>query len=332
MPDQRLDIGTGRGGETGRVPPGAELGYAARLRARGHWPPGRTGRDGRGPITATPYLVVPAVPGDDGTRPLSAHHALDTQGVEIVDAAGTVVQGRPMAGQTYTLRCRVANLGVASAYGGIVEFYLVQPAVLLQVAGIAGATLPVKGYAGFVAMAGQTVMVACPNEWTPADEAETTNSVVVHAYDAFMDRLTTRFDARADRHVARRDCVPVFAGVWTGVAHATAGAPGDVEMRLEVGQNGLSVAMAAFEATGAPPTLPSDPQQSASGTITDSPQGGYVDLIAQTFVEPAHAVYTQDTWRLMLSTPDLVHVEHHRAWPGHPVRLPRTLAADLMRP
>ena len=191
----------------GRVRPGEMLGYVERLRQQDLWPVASIKYD-RGDPVATPYLVVQVAPDENGVRQLAGDIALHNPNVEILDGAGTPV-AKPVKGTPYTLRCTVRNLGAISAYAGLAEFYVAAPSFVDQAAVTFGARMRAVGYAGFVALPGTDSVIDCPVSWTPGSDQEAASSVLVQVYDPFTNPLSYPFDAREDRHVGRRDSVPV---------------------------------------------------------------------------------------------------------------------------
>jgi hypothetical protein len=297
------------------VKPGQPLGYVDKLKGRGLWPPkrvrkrGKNGDDGqheKGPTT-TPYLVVPAVPGDPGVRPISGQQALYNRSVQIIDGFGNPVLS-PVSGSTYRLRCRVTNRGGAGAYGGIIEFYVAPPATLDNAATTPGATLPAKGYAGFVAAPGATVVVDCPHTWTPTAAGEATNTVEVQAYDAFVDQVTHRFDARRDRHVGRRDHIPDFSGVWEGMESGNTIHGTPTRIRIVVTQDYLNVSAGFYEEVGG--GIPASPQSSASSAIF----AGQALFAAIEYIGPSNApqAFAESHWTVSLTPTGLLHFTHHK--------------------
>ena len=185
--------------------PGLELRFVNKLREKGFpWPlpPNDSGpsRDPRRPAL-TPYLVIPAKAGDVGVRSGNDEPVFLNGGVQILDAKTKEPVFSPIVGTAYTLACQVANLGSLGSFGGIMEFY-VGAATDFDAAAKNPQTMPAIGYEGFSVNPGETKIVECRNRWTPVTGVEKT--ILVHAYDAFSDRMISRFDALSDRHVGRR--------------------------------------------------------------------------------------------------------------------------------
>jgi len=101
---------------------------------------------------------------------------------------------------------------------------------------------------GFVVMPDASVTISCRRKWKPADDAEASSSLVVHAYDALLDPPTRRFDARSDRHVGRRDSIPDFSGTWNGLQYVAPGPLGRGYLyRVVIEQTGAAVNVTIFE-------------------------------------------------------------------------------------
>lgn len=163
------------------------------------WPLDPPAVDDRAP-TATPYLVIRANAGDNGSRPLPGGVAGHSGGIEVVDSGGTVVP-TAAAGQTYKLRATVSNLGATASYAGLADFY-VATRNQIKAARSAGRTLPAQGRTGFVVRAGASVVVESPTPWTPAHATEAADGVLVHVFDLLLDPLGAPFDWVGNRHVA----------------------------------------------------------------------------------------------------------------------------------
>jgi len=300
----------------GWVKPGEPLGFVERLRKRGMWPL-PVGRHSQHPRkVVTPFLIVPAFPGDTGgPRQLGAQQPLHFTAVEIVDSNGHPT-ATPAIGQAYILRCHVNNRGSAAAYGGIAEFYVAQPSDFDQAATIPGARMPAKGYTGFVVMADASVIITCPNRWMPATGLELTSSVLVHAYDPFIDPLRLPFDARQDRHVGRLD-LSDFRGNWQGIEHTPLPPPPPpgkpipaavaFQIRLIITQVSLNVNVSIFQEIKLGQGLPANPQHVVTGRITS----GQAQLNYNDAPTPKVQPTRFDRWTLTLPNADTLHFEHH---------------------
>jgi|SRR5450755_510620 hypothetical protein len=302
------------------VKPGKPLGYKKRLQKQRNWPPKRREIDGK---TVTPYLVVPAITGDFGIRPLPPNHALFNDSIEIVDEKGSTVIA-PVLERTYTLRCRAFNFGATGAYGGMAEFYIGKAADFDARVASPGTTMPIFGLAGFADVPGASTTITCPNKWTPASATETESTIVVEVYDAFIDRVTNPFDAINDRHVGRRDFIPDFSGTWNGVETLNASPPEDFPIKMVITQSGINVNVSIFEqvAGGLPPI----PQTVGSSTISS----GQIQLSVTLNIQGSP--FTSNLYVLSLSDPATLHFTHfkHFLIPGDP-RPNQDLHGDLKR-
>jgi hypothetical protein len=205
--------------------PGEPLGFVASLQERGLWPPrlhDREGNNNDDRKATTPFLVIPTTLADNGLRPQPNSITFHSKGVWIEDLGGTVVTA-PVLGGEYRTKCRIRNMGAFPAYGGMADFFVNTPTVFTSVAG-SNATLPSLGHTGFSLIQGQEMVITCPNLWKPATTDDLISSMVVHVYDLFADKISSRFDARNDRHVGRHDFSPdLYVRDWTdsGIVHDT---------------------------------------------------------------------------------------------------------------
>lgn len=164
--------------------------------------PGEGG--GSGPI-ATPFLVIPAGPGDDGQRPLPLSQAISNQGI-----LSPIVIGLNWNDISLQLLCVVSNAGAVGSTG-LAEFYVgdqfsiwypghegLTPAQVQANAQLIGRTT-------FVVPPGATITVACQQLWKPGNFEAAQKGVLVQISDPITDPLTRPFDAVNDRHVARND-------------------------------------------------------------------------------------------------------------------------------
>jgi hypothetical protein len=323
-----------------QVPPGEPLAFTRELTKRKQWPPTRIKRTHGDAPPAMPFIVVQADSADDGTRPIDPERAVHSTAIEVVDAAGALVE-YPVPGTAYGLRATVRNRGPAAAFAGVAEFFAAGEAF---------------GIEGFVAPPGASVTVTCRRTWTPADPAAAAAPIVVCAYDALLDRPVKRFAPSEDRHVAQRDVLADFSGTWNGLAFfANAPRGAGTMYRVVVDQDGPAVDVSIFEQVGAPPpstpgprptlgsptltplgtatpghtsTLPAAPQLSGKATVI----GDRVDLslVGLNFTPPVP--FTNDDVTLTLTDPDTLHVTQHETFvdPTDP-RGPIDLIADLRR-
>jgi hypothetical protein len=323
-----------------QVLPGEPLAFTRELTRRKEWPPTRIKRRHGDAPPAMPFIVVQADSADDGTRPIDPQRAVHSTAIEVLDAAGALVE-YPVPGTTYSLRVSVRNRGPAAAFAGVAEFFVGDEAF---------------GVEGFVAPPESSVTVTCRRGWTPADPAAAAAAVVVCAYDALLDRPVKRFAPSEDRHVGQRDMLADFSGTWNGLAFfANAPRGRGLLYRVVVDQDGPAVDVSIFEEVGAPPptpgprpvlaspptltapgiasplpttTLPAQPQLSGKSTVV----GNRVDLslVGLNFTPPVP--FTNDEVTLTLTDPDTMHITQHETFvdPTDP-RGPIDLVADLRR-
>ena len=285
--------------------PGETLGYAQELRRQRRWPPAKAKpwRDTENQPAATPFLVIPALPGDAGARPLQGSEAVFADGVHAVDAAGSPVP-TPLAGTTYTLRATVRNLGATAAYAGLANFYLASPEELDHAAATPGAILPAQGRTGFVLLPNQTITINSPNPWTPATADAASSSILVQAFDLLTDTLLHPFDSRVDRHVGRRDMLPDFAGTWDGTFSLVGVLiPGNFQIRISITQSGRTINCSFFVQVGG--SLPNNPQDTGTATIN----GTQAALLTS---EPGGFT---NNWVLSLADPNTLHLTNERTFP-----------------
>jgi hypothetical protein len=199
------------------VKPGQQLNFTRELKERGMWPPRLHNKDDkhnngqdRKP-TATPFLFIPVVPTDTGTRPLPNSAILHSQGIWIETAGvpGLAVDF-PAIGGNYIVKCRIVNIGAFASYGGLAEFYVSKPATLNAMAASHTAAAPALGRTGFSLLPGESTVVTCPNAWHPNTPEELQSGILVQAYDFIKDNVVLRYDAQGDRHVGRHDFTSDF--------------------------------------------------------------------------------------------------------------------------
>jgi hypothetical protein len=166
------------------------------------------GNGGQKGPTATPFLVIPAVAGDNGARPIPVAAATSNMSIQ---AGITPDSGTTWSQWQVQLSCNVANLGAAVCAAGLAEFYIGQqfsvwnPNHELLTPAQVRASAQLVGRSSFRAPPGGTVTVVCPNLWQPGSPEAAQQGVLIQVYDAVGDYLTAPFDAVSDRHVARFD-------------------------------------------------------------------------------------------------------------------------------
>lgn len=172
---------------------------------------GGPGTKGPPPPVLTPFLVIPCLPGDPGTRPIAADLAFASQSIQATIANPDTGSG--WSDFEIQLSCGVANLGAVASPAAMLEFYTgaaigvwspghdtltpAQVQAAVQLVGRVSAPIP----------PGSTATVTCPSYWVPGSAEAAQQGVLVQVRDLFMDPLTASFDAVNDRHVARNDAV-----------------------------------------------------------------------------------------------------------------------------
>lgn len=337
---------------------GSPLGFVAGLKAKDSWPPAKVRRDYKDVTPATPYLVIRADPNDAGARPLPGSEALHSSAIEFVTAAGGTVP-IPKAGQEYHLRVTIHNFGAAPSYAGAAEFVVADPAVL-DAAAAGGPPPPPWGIEGFIVTPDSDAVVTCRRPWKPLHPPDASASVLVQAYDALLDSVVRRWDARGDRHVARHDNIPDFSGTWEGPQYfAGAVAMSGFLYRVVVTQAASAVNVSIYEevsgispavnggmvggravvglghgiAIGRRPTLPATPQLTGAGVITNrTVQLTITELLDLNGPGTTPVPFTDNVITMTLPNPDTLHVTTHRTYvaPGD-TRGPQDLVADLTR-
>lgn len=157
----------------------------------------------------TPFLVIPCLPGDPGTRPVPVGLALANQSIR-ADIANPEAAGG-WSEFEIRLSCVVANVGAVASPAAMIEFYTgaviwignpghdtLTPAQVqagVELIGRISATIP----------PGSMARVTCPSYWVPGSLDAAKQGVLVQVRDLFTDPVTAPFDAVNDRHVARFD-------------------------------------------------------------------------------------------------------------------------------
>jgi hypothetical protein len=170
---------------------------------------GTNGTQGPPQPIPTPFLVIPCLAGDQGSRPVPVATAIANQSIAVTIANPTDPGG--WTNFQIQFSCVVANLGAVASPAALVEFYTgaaigvwsaghdtLTPAQVqadVQLLGRVSATIP----------PGSAATVTCPKYWVPGSAAAAQQGVLVQVRDLFTDPITAPFDAINDRHVARFD-------------------------------------------------------------------------------------------------------------------------------
>lgn len=157
----------------------------------------------------TPFLVIPCVPGDPGSRPIPVALALASQAIQ-AGVANPEAEGGWDDWQIQ-LSCVVANLGAVGSPAAMIEFYtgaaigIWNPNHETLTPAEVQADVQLVGRASLTAPPGSTTTVTCPSYWVPGSAEAAQQGVLVQVRDLFTDPMTAPFDAVNDRHVARND-------------------------------------------------------------------------------------------------------------------------------
>jgi hypothetical protein len=245
----------------GWVKPGQLLGYAQQLKARNLWPPQqvRTSHPTGDRRPATGYILLPAKSGDQGARPIADTSWINSPALRLLNTATHKLEDNPRLGASYRVVATVENLGQAPVLGGFAEFYVGDPIWIdnVKLHFNAGNPGPKPGWLGvspFSLAIGGTQTVQSQRAWTPRVDTDLNSALLVQAYDPVGDRITAEWDSWSDRHVARRDLAPNFAGTWKGTetndaTHANLG-----QVTINVGPISPMKQKAAFKPDGSYPS------------------------------------------------------------------------------
>jgi hypothetical protein len=173
---------------------------------------------GRGP-TATPFLLIPNGPTDNGARPLPVSQALANPGIQAVITNPGSTNG--WADFAIQLSCAVSNLGVVGSAAALAEFYvgdqfgIWNPSHQTLTPAQVQANAELVGRTAFIASPGAATTVLCPGLWTPGSADAAQKGVLAQISDMLTDPVAAPFDGIGDRHVARNDGVmdPIIRSV-----------------------------------------------------------------------------------------------------------------------
>ncbi|MFI5022048.1 MAG: hypothetical protein ACHQRJ_10415 [Alphaproteobacteria bacterium] len=167
-----------------------------------HVPPftlgGRKRNGDNGGKHYTPWLVIRAQVGDDGSRPLPGGEVFwESPDVWVTSTLGV---NQPVPGQANTVFARVSNLGLQDAVGVFVEFYWVDPSLAIN---LANANL--IGIGSVDVTAGSAAVATCPTPWVPVIENGGHECLIAEAFLPASDPLTAPLDPVDDRHVGQKN-------------------------------------------------------------------------------------------------------------------------------
>jgi hypothetical protein len=157
----------------------------------------------------TPFLLIPCLQGDPGTRPIPLAQALASQAIQAIIANPEDPAG--WADFQIQLSCLVANLGPVASPAAMVEFYT-GSAIGIWSAGHdtltpaqVQADVTLVGRTSVTVPPGSSATATCPAYWVPGSAQAAQQGVLVQVTDLLTDPWTAPFDAVNDRHVARND-------------------------------------------------------------------------------------------------------------------------------
>jgi hypothetical protein len=176
------------------------------------------GRGQRGRANSfMPYLLVRAVLGDRGDRPINgtfweSPDIWTAQGdPSVTPAIPPDHGGQVKLGQPATVYAHVWNIGFAPLAGVRVEFYWFNPSL-----GITGANANLIGMArcelAARGMAGSHLLVKCPKPWVPVMENGGHECLVVRVAGVGDGIGNNEWDPWLNRHVGQRNVAVVGAG------------------------------------------------------------------------------------------------------------------------
>lgn len=155
------------------------------------------GRDDKGEPDYAPELVCRTYVGDSGARPLASTITFwESPDIWVVAPDGS---DSPIAGEVNQVKVHVWNLGLAPAYGVLVELFWCNPAV--------GITLAQSSQIGTT----QQIMLNAGEhrvltfEWTPTFLNDGHECLVAQVYDPVADNLVAPFNPVQDRHVGQHN-------------------------------------------------------------------------------------------------------------------------------
>jgi hypothetical protein len=167
-----------------------------------------------------------------------------------------------------------------------------------------------------------TLTISTTKTWTPANVAEAQLSLLARVYDFVLDPLGNGFDARGSRHVARRDAVLDFSGVWDG--NYTPDGRSSDKLRVIITQAGTTAQCQFFAQVGG--VLPNTPQSTGSGQVV----GTQLTLLTTDHLTP-NIPFTTNQWTLSLPDFATLHVENIHTFPAGDGRPTQHWVGDLHR-
>ncbi len=199
-----------------------------------------------GPTTGryTPLLVIRAMAGDYGGRPLPPGTVFwESPDVWVVSSAGV---NQPVVGEPNTVFARVCNFGLEQANNVWVTFWWANPSIAITPSTanqIGIAFIPVIPPRGSVA-------VQCPTPWVPIVENGGHECLLAEAFVSLFDDLIAPMDPTVDRHVGQHNEQLVTVGpggTFEAIVQAANIAPlrQTATMELHLGAAGDALALIA---------------------------------------------------------------------------------------
>lgn len=187
-------------------PPVVDLGPLSETEQH-HFDPNKPRTD-PDPNWFTPWLVVAAFPGDDGTRPIASNQLTGQSiWIERFQQAGVPVSIYSVP-PPYQVAVRIDNRGYASSYGAIVEFYFSADPVATG-----SPPIPIGSPVAMVVPEGTSAIVRS-GQWTPPWTIPAYGYLTVRVYDPVFDATAAdSFDPAKDRHVGQSNLSLTIPGL-----------------------------------------------------------------------------------------------------------------------
>ncbi|HVT95490.1 MAG TPA: hypothetical protein VHD76_21750 [Bryobacteraceae bacterium] len=163
-------------------------------------PPHRGGAgqgDGKDPHY-TPWLVIRAQAGDDGTRPLAPGTTFwESPDIWTQGSHGT---NQPVAGEATQVFARITNLGMQDATGVTVKYWWANPSIA-----ITEVSAHLIAQDSVAIPAGNSLVFQSPADWVPVVENGGHECLLVEAFIPVFDPLVNPMAPWNDRHVGQKN-------------------------------------------------------------------------------------------------------------------------------
>jgi hypothetical protein len=215
------------------VKPGQELQFAKRLKAAGQWPPYTPLRASQStehklgeepPHPATPFLFVPAWPGDVGQRPVPAFKGtawISSPAILLLNEQDATFEIAPRLGVKYRIFVMIGNTGNAPVVNGFAEFFLDSPPLerfggsgyrytktpLLPRVRLGTTPFPIGS---------RSWSWALSPPWTPTKDWDMAACVIAQVFDPINDGPPGGLKSWDERKVGVRVLAQNIAGTWEG--------------------------------------------------------------------------------------------------------------------